>query len=233
MSNVEWIKIHTDDKYIDKFSANTLNAKSIVSNNIVGPFGPITGLVSYSTATATMAIPAQNTQIFMDINNISNPGGVILASNFTNGAIFEAYLSGRFNHVSGGFVTQVKFGLSFNTLNAADMRIGHTPVNSVNNIAPEDTQIFEYRCTFRVVSYTNSTITIAFVTSAQITVSADIVASPTAIAAYQLNQVSRSETIDTTDRTLNGNINLIFYAENFSRSAINFSRYTSYIKRIV
>lgn len=191
---------------------------------------PITGLVSYSTATVSSTLLAGSQQIFVDINNISNPGGVILASNFTNGSIFEAYYSGNFSHVRADVISQVRFGLSFNTVDASTMRFGHTQVNSTNTPAAGIIQSFEYRCTFRVVSYTNSTITIAFVTSGRITTSA---VGPLDQSASELNQVSNSLQITTKDRTLDRNINLAFYVDNFSDTNINFSRYTSYIKRIV
>ena len=231
MSNVEWIKIHTDDKYVDKFSANTVNAKSMVSNNIVGPFGPITTtLLSYSTATDTRIIGTGN--FLDDINNISNPDGVILASNFTNGAIFEAYCSGQFTipgGSSGANPSKVAFRLTFNPLTApANTSFGQTEVNtSINSL---DVQTFEYRCTFRVVSYTNTTINITFVTSGQCARSGASGVSAT----FQLNQTSADNIQKITkDRTLDGNINLAICIYNISDYNLNISRYTSYIKRIV
>lgn len=231
MSNLGYQGIYPEHVFASNSNvSNTLTADNIVSNNIVGPFGPITGLVSYSTATVSSTIPTGG-QTFVDINNISNPGGVILASNFTNGSIFEAYYGGIFSHVSAGFISQVRFGLSFNTVDGSDKRFGHTQVNSINRPATTDIQTFEYRCTFRVASYTNSTTTIAFVTSGRITTSA-IAASDQSVS--ELNQVSGDGfPITTKDRTLDGNINLAFYVDNSSGTNINFSRYTSYIKRIV
>ena len=113
------------------------------------------------------------------------------------------------------------------------MRFGHTQVNSANTPAAGVLQTFEYRCTFRVVSYTNTTINISFVTSGQLTTSADV-ADPIGRASFQVNQVSENNVqITTKNRTLDGKINLSFYIINFTDADINFSRYTSYIKRIV
>ena len=167
-----------------------------------------------------------------DINNISNPDGVILASNFTNGAIFEAYCSGQFTipgGSSGANPSKVAFRLTFNPLTApANTSFGQTEVNtSINSL---DVQTFEYRCTFRVVSYTNTTINITFVTSGQCARSGASGVSAT----FQLNQTSADNIQKITkDRTLDGNINLAICIYNISDYNLNISRYTSYIKRIV
>ena len=233
-------KVYTDNKYVNNFSASnikatdTLIADNIISNNIVGPFGPVGGIVSYSIATDT------NTDLgfeeyFFDINNISNPGGVILASIFTDGSIFEAYYSGKLNaNITGESVT-ILFGLTFNPVNPIipilPNLFGVTAVTNAD-VTTDDDQSFEYRCTFRVVSHTDTTINITFNTSAQIVKSND---DPLLQSSFALNQ-SSDDNIQklTKDRTLDGNINLAFCAFNLTDATpLNFSRYTSYIKRIV
>ena len=234
-------KVYTDNKYLNNFSASnikatdTLIADNIISNNIVGPFGPVGGIVSYSIATDTNTdLAGGGAEYFFDINNISNPGGVILASIFTDGSIFEAYYSGKFNISTGigGNPATIVFGLTFNPVNSGNTnQFGNTAVTNPDVTTDED-QSFEYRCTFRVVSHTDTTINITFNTSAQIVKSDN---DPLLQSSFALNQ-SSDDNIQklTKDRTLDGNINLVFYVINLTdASNLNFSRYTSYIKRIV
>jgi hypothetical protein len=230
-------KIYTDDKYVNNFSASNINATdtliadNIVSNNIVGPFGPIGGLVSYSVATFEfLNFPAEGVFKDKNINYISNPNGSTLASNFTVGSIFEAYYSGQLKIVDEDVFKgpiRLQIGLTFDIGNVIPTvkTFGNTTVT--NQIDTNDVQSYEYRCTFRVVSYINDKITLTFNTSAQ------IVTDKEGLVLSGVNQASGiSDEISIT--VGDGNINLVFYVVNLSDTVkMDFYRYTSYIKKIV
>lgn len=239
MSN-QYSQIYTDLKNCSNFNAvnikveNTLTANKIICSNIVGgPTGPIGGLLSYSIDTDTNTFFQGGGTVIVDRNEINNPGGSILASNFTDGAIFEAYYSGKFKILgadAGVNPTQLVFGLTFDPVSTAPGKsFGATQLS--NGIMTSQDQSFEYRCTFRVVSYTDTTIVLTFNTSAQIVTSSGTLPSST----FGVNQFSGNNvTIVTQDRTINGNITLAFFVANLTDSVgINFSRYISYIKKLI
>jgi len=244
MSN-QYSQIYTDLKNSSNFNAvninvgNTLTANKIICSNIVGgyigptgPTGPIGGLLSYSIDTDTNTFFQGGGTLIVDRNEINNPGGSILASDFTDGAIFEAYYSGKFKILgadAGVNPTQLVFGLTFDPVSTAPNKsFGVTQVS--NGIMTSQDQSFEYRCTFRVASYTDSTIVLTFNTSAQIVTSNGIFPSTFGVNQFSGNNV----TIVTQDRTINGNITLAFFVANLTDSVgINFSRYISYIKKLI
>ena len=229
----QYTKIYTDLKNATNFNASNINvsdtliADTIICPNIIG------GLLSYSVNTDTNTFFQGGGTLIVDRNEINNLGGSISASNFTDGAIFEAYYSGKFKILAadtGLNPTELVFGLTFDPVNAdGPESFGATQVS--NGIMTTQDQSFEYRCTFRVVSYTDSTIILTFNTSAQIVTSNGAYPSST----FGVNQFSGNNvTIVTQDRTIDGTITLAFFVANLSDGvAINFSRYTSYIKRLL
>jgi glutathionyl-hydroquinone reductase len=146
--------------------------------------------------------------------------------------MFEGYYSGKVNNTSAGQDFFLQFGLTFNPAapDAAEgTEFGVTQVsNQYNGI---DDQSFEYRCTFRVISQTNTRINIVFNTSAQISTSNGNSVLPN----FGANNSSGvTGALITRDRTIDGTIRLAFFgASLLDPEQINFYRYTSYIRKLL